>query len=226
MSFPIEKIVVYRDYIDYFLRLDIALKREVYSPYCAGEFQSLVPGPDNQLSHTMKKITTPLFNKAGLGKFVISVAENGVFYLELRRNHVLGAMTVVPEEVSIDLYFGSDDSLIYSFYNPTRRKSISIIASISEDVDRVYEQIKLEPEDIIWRQSFIREALLSENMGKDIQAIRTPELMTAGQLAKYLKVSEKTIRNWTSLKKIPYEKIGHTIRYRKSAVDNLNKPEK
>ncbi len=86
MSFPINKIIVYRDFVDYFLRLDIALKGEVYSPYCAGEFQSLVPHHDNQESHTLKKIETPLFNKAGLGKFIVDVeAFNWMNFLLVRK---------------------------------------------------------------------------------------------------------------------------------------------
>ncbi len=223
MSFPINKIIVYRDFIDYFLRLDIILKKEIYSPYCAGEFQSLVPHHDNQESHTLKKIETPLFNKAGLGKFIVDVEENGAFYLELRADHVLDNLILDPSEVIVDLYFGLDNRLIYSFYNPIKRHSISITTALRSDVDRVYEQIKLEPGDVFWRQSFIREALLLETYKSGNQQHTGHEIMTARQLAKYLKVSEKTIRNWTSAKKIPCEKVGHTVRYRKTSIDELFK---
>jgi len=223
MSFPINKIIVYRDFIDYFLRLDIALKGEVYSPYCAGEFQSLVPHQDEQKSHTLKKIKTPLFNKSGLGKFIIDISEQGVFYVELRSGHVLESLSIDPIDVVVDLYFGLDDRLVYSFYNPTSRDSISITTKVNEDVDRVYEQIKEDPGDVFWRQSFIREALLLE---KGRPQTYGPEVMTAGQLAKYLKVSVKTIRNWTSAKKIPCEKVAHTVRYRKSTIDELIKSRK
>jgi excisionase family DNA binding protein len=220
MSFPIKKIIAYRDFIDYFFKLDILLKKEVYSPYCAGDFQSLVPHPDEQISHTIKKIDTPLFNKSGLGKFVVNVGEAGVFYLELRSGNALESLSVDPGEVVVDLYYGQDDRLVYSFYNPSVKPALSVTAIINSDVDKIYEQLKADPGDVFWRQSFVREAMLSD---KGTRQQYGPELMTAGQLAKYLQVSVKTIRNWTSAKKIPREKIGHTVRYRKSTIDDLIK---
>lgn len=178
MSFPVKKIIAYRDFVVYFLRLDIILKREVYSPYCAGEFQSLVPHQDEQKSHTMKKIDTPLFNKSGLGKFIVDVDEEGIFYIELRSGHVLESLSIDPIEVVVDLYYGQDNRLIYNFYNPTNKPALSITTIINSDVDRVYEQIKEDPGDVFWRQSFIREALLSERGGRQQYG---PELMTAGR---------------------------------------------
>ncbi len=223
MSFPINKIIVYRDFIEYFFRLDITLKKEVYSPYCAGEFQSLVPHESDQQAHTLKRIDISLFNKAGLGKFIVDVDKEGVFYLELRSGQVLESLSIDPNDVIVDLYYGLDNRLIYSFYNPTNKHAISVTTIIKNDVDRVYEQIKEDPGDVFWRQSFIREALLLE---KGRSQTYGPEVMTAGQLAKYLKVSVKTIRNWTSAKKIPCEKIAHTVRYRKSTIDELIKSRK
>ena len=150
----------------------------------------------------------------------MDVDKEGVFYLELRSGQVLESLSIDPTDVIVDLYYGLDGRLIYSFYNPTKKHAISVTTFIKNDVDRVYEQIKKDPSDVFWRQSFVREALISES-GRQHQY--GPEIMTAGQLAKYLKVSVKTIRNWTSAKKIPREKIGHTVRYRKSAIDDLIK---
>ena len=43
--------------------------------------------------------------------------------------------------------------------------------------------------------------------------------MTASQLAVYLQLKEKTIRNLTSEGKLPYLKIGGSVRYNKEEVD-------
>ena len=40
----------------------------------------------------------------------------------------------------------------------------------------------------------------------------------AAQVARYLGVEEKTVRNWTSDGKIPFTKVGSATRYRKVAV--------
>ena len=50
-----------------------------------------------------------------------------------------------------------------------------------------------------------------------------PEIMTAEQVAFLLQVEEKTIRNWTSLGKIPCRHIGGTVRYMKSEIDEFMK---
>ena len=46
-------------------------------------------------------------------------------------------------------------------------------------------------------------------------------VMTADQVAAYLQVSLKTIRNWTSAGRIPSTKIFGVRRYEKSALDRL-----
>ena len=46
------------------------------------------------------------------------------------------------------------------------------------------------------------------------------EIMTAEEVAKYIGFSKKTIRNWTSERKIPYVKLGNAVRYRKTQIDN------
>jgi len=45
-----------------------------------------------------------------------------------------------------------------------------------------------------------------------------PDILTAAQVARYLGVEEKTVRNWTSDGKIPFTKVGSATRYRKVAV--------
>lgn len=44
-------------------------------------------------------------------------------------------------------------------------------------------------------------------------------VITAKELAEYLKLSEDHIRRLTSRSEIPYVKIGHSVRYRMSNID-------
>ena len=44
--------------------------------------------------------------------------------------------------------------------------------------------------------------------------------MTAKEVADYLGVKTKTIRNWTSEKKIPFVKLGGSVRYPRERIDN------
>lgn len=46
------------------------------------------------------------------------------------------------------------------------------------------------------------------------------QLLTSAEVAKQLQISEQTIRNWVSRKFIPYQKIGHTVRFDQTRIDN------
>ena len=59
----------------------------------------------------------------------------------------------------VDIYIGSEDRLIYSFYNPTRRNNITITAASEKDKDNINAKLKSDPTDIHWRQYFIRLAM-------------------------------------------------------------------
>jgi len=106
--------------------------------------------------------------------------------------------------------------LIYSFYNTTRRNTISLTASIEKDA-QFYGKIKSDLSDICWRQNFIR---LAKGDERDIKGTRIPEKIAAEQVADYLQVDKKTIRNWTSEEKIQSVKIGSAVRYPKECINN------
>ncbi len=168
----------------------------------------------------------PLFNESGLTKLIPEVGPKGIYYLELRPKHKLKQFVVDPDDVVVDIYIGPKDTLIYSFYNPTRRKSIAITAAIEKDDEGVYLKIKANPADIRWRQYFIN-SISSKYQALDTQTYNftVRELMTQDQLADYLQVSKKTIQNWTSTGKLKGEWISGTkeVRYRKSTIDDLLK---
>jgi excisionase family DNA binding protein len=45
------------------------------------------------------------------------------------------------------------------------------------------------------------------------------KLLTAAELAKYLKVSDGTIYNWINQKRIPFIKVGSTVRFDQHKID-------
>ncbi len=190
---------------------------EIDFPFVAGKLQELVPKEHQYGKKSRLEISTsPLFNESGLTKLIPEVGPRGIYYLELRPGHKLKQLIVDPEDVVKDIYIGVKDTLIYSFYNPTRRNTISITASIEKDT-QVYTKIKSDLADIYWRQYFIR---LAEGDEKDFNKTQVPENMTAEQVANYLQYNIKTIRNWTSQGKIPFVKLGGGVRYQKERIDN------
>ena len=115
------------------------------------------------------------------------------------------------DEVIVDIYFGAKDTLIYSFYNPTRRNTISITAAIEKDTEGVYSQIKAEPDDLIWRHYFVQRALLSAEKA-NTQATKTDniekEILTADEAANHLRIKKKTLQNYVSERKLKSVKGG------------------
>jgi excisionase family DNA binding protein len=47
--------------------------------------------------------------------------------------------------------------------------------------------------------------------------------MNASEVAAYMGIKEKTVRNWTSKKTIPFTKIGGSVRYKKDDIDEFLK---
>jgi excisionase family DNA binding protein len=118
----------------------------------------------------------------------------------------------------VDIYIGDEERLIYSFYNPTRKNNIIITAASEKDKDNVHAKLKSDPTDIYWRQYFIRVAMDIVDI-KKFDA-KVSENMTAEEVANYLNLEIKTIRNWTSEGKIPSVKLGSAVRYQKERIDN------
>lgn len=227
MPYPVNKIIHHRDYMTFYQSLEFLLTETVQFPYIAGEMQSLIPEGATFDLEKSPMIEQTLFNKASLCKIIVPVGEGGIYYLELRKGHALESIIIEPAEVVADLYYG-DGTLIYSFYNPveTGRKNLILTAKLVEDTEGVYSKIKSDPTDPIWRQYFIRRALVHLDALTPPPQKQYPEYMTARQAADYLQVKVKTIRNWTSQGKILPSKIGGTVRYKKSALDENLAPVK
>lgn len=228
MAIQVKKIIHQRDYTERYHSVEFNFDEEVDYPYLAGKIQPSIP--DKAKLDTSKRMVVEqsLFNQSGLTKIVADIGPKGLYILELRPEHKLKTLIVEPDEVVVDLFFGAGElegkigikTLVYSFYNPTRRNHITITASIEKDTEDIYSKLKADPENIIWRQYFIRRALhKSDTSSLSIPKIIYPELMTVAQVADYLQLDIRTIRNWTSQNKIPFKKIGSAVRYKKSEID-------
>jgi excisionase family DNA binding protein len=176
------------------------------------------PAPDRLLD--IRETEIPIFNRTGDATIVRPVGPYGMYYLYLRPNFALSKILVEPDDVFVDIT-RVRDHLVYCFYNGTRRESISITATICEDLEGVARELSTGLNDATWRQYFIRKVLTKPDarpIGKPSQAHQ--DIMTAAQAARYLSVEEKTIRNWTSEGKIPFKKLGSSVRYKQSELDD------
>ena len=230
MPYKLNKIIFQRDREWGYETYSYTLNTEIDFPYVAGMLQELTPKDPSQTKNYKPEISDlPLFNEKGLGKLIPEVGPKGIYYLELRPGHKLEKLYVEPDELIIDIYYGgqavidktsSHKSLIYSFYNPTRRVAINISGRLVKDTEGVWQKIYAHPDDLYWRQLFINDAKSGNILSVQIQP-PVKELMNQDQLAEYLQVTKKTIQNWTADRIIPFEKIPGTreARYRKSDID-------
>ncbi len=220
MPYKLNKIIFERDNIKDYETHTHPLDTEIDFPFVAGKLQELVP-KENQYGKQSRLdlSTSPLFNDSGLAKLIPEVGPKGIYYLELRPGHKLRQLVVEPEDVVVDIYIGPKDALIYSFYNPTQRNSISIMAAIEKDTEGVYSQIKAEPDDLIWRHYFVERALLSTQKGAPINIKSEKiarEILTADEAANYSRMRKKTLQNYASEGKIKSLKGG---KFRRKDLD-------
>lgn len=218
MPYKLKKIILQREWDWGYETFYYDLNIEIDFPYVAGKLNQLVPKDSTHIKkHRPDVDDFPLFNESGLTKLTPEVGPKGIYYLELRPGYKLKQLIVEPEDVVVDIYIGAEERLIYSFYNPTRRNNITITAVSEKDKDNVHSKLKSDPTDIYWRQYFIRVAMNIVDIKKD--DAKVSENMTAEEVAKYLNLEIKTIRNWTSEGKIPSVKLGSAVRYKKERID-------
>lgn len=220
MSFSVREILVMYDRGSSHDFEHYAYKEPFDAPYAVGEFQDFIPTYKRKLVEH-GKIEAPLFNTAGRTMIPVAVGKWGMFYFKLRPMHLLTEIFVDPENIDVSLYF-DDDSLIYAFYNNTRRPTFNVSARIGEDVEEVFAKLKSDPKNellykLYVRKAFAKSSRLNEEMSK------AESVMTAEQLTQYAKVGLQTIRNMTSNGKIPFVKFGRAVRYRKDEVDEWMK---
>ena len=199
-------------------RQTFIINEEMDFPYFAGSLKVLFP-PTMKLDLVEKYYKdNELFNAQGLAKIILPIGSMGLYYLILRPKFKIDKLFVEPDHVVVDIYYGENNNLIYSFYNPTQQSSIAITASIKKDDKGIYSKLKSNPTDIYWRQYFVRVALNNADTVLS-PPDKTPEIMSIDEVARYLNLKSQTIRNWTSQRKIPSVKIGGSVRYKKLEID-------
>lgn len=200
MTIRVKKIICHYDNGEKYIEVGYSYNQRIDLPYAAGKLQELFPRPDKL--EDAREVVQPLFNQSGLANIVVEVGQHGIYYLALRVGYVLKDIILDPDSVIADIYFGQKGELIYSFYNPTNRPAINIKAALTVDNEGVSAKLKADPDDLIWRQYFIRKSLVKYDDSVSLPRKQYPELMTAEQVAEYLRVEKKTIHNWTSSGKI------------------------
>jgi excisionase family DNA binding protein len=224
VSRKITDILVHLDWVERHGHVKYQYSQPVVSPFLIGSSSRLLVPPEKLLE--AEEISSPLFNEQGFCSIAAAVPRNGMYFLYLRPRHRLAKLIVNPESVVVDLLCDDSERLCYAFFNPTNREAITVTAQLVEDVDGVYRKISAFPDDLTWRQYFIRRAMArSEPKGIHDAEPEYPEIMTANQVASYLGFEAKTIRNWTSEGTIPHKKIGGSPRYLKSEIDDALKQE-
>jgi len=234
MPYKLNKIIFQRDYEWGYESYTYDLSTEIEFPFAAGMLQELVPKKKSEISKYKPEVSdTPLFNEKGLGKLVPDVGPKGIYYLSIRPGFKLEKLFVEPDDVVPDIYYSghltvdktsSHKSLLYAFYNRTQKNVINISCQIRLDSENIWQKLYSYPDDLHWRQFFIKQAMEGIRISID-SSLAHRELMNQDQIADYLQVSKKTIQNWTTNGIIPCEKLPGTreVRYRKLDIDSLMK---
>ena len=218
MSIKVKKIVVFRDLGDSHAIESFEYAKEIDYPYLDGKQRELIQ-VEGVKPLGIDLIKIPLFNGSGTGKIISDVGPKGLLLLTLRPEYWISELMVDPDDIVADVLYG-EHGLIYAFPNSTRRNTIALTIRIAEDVEGVFRKISGSPEDLNWRQYFVRRALKKAGTAPVEEPKRDfPENMTAKDVADYLNVAEKTIRNWTHQNKIPFINLGTSVRYPKKKID-------
>ena len=213
----VKKIVADHVYLENFGRTTYQYDKEVDIPYLAGDFKDLVPNQKDTKTF-VEKATRQYINDSLMFNETIEIGSNGLYYVILQKGYKIEKLIHEPDDLNVDIFIHKNGNLIYSFYNPKRRKNIIIKGKVSKDYDNIAKRLSANLDDILFRNYFIQVAL--EDYTKEIKIPNfTPSIMDAKQVSIYIGVAEKTIRTWTSQKKIPFTKISQTVRYRLKDID-------
>jgi len=225
MPYQTKRFIVYFDQGTSFNRSVHELDNTEFFQLAPG--QAIYPERVKTVWKSYKPVYSPLFvgNETSL---VDDVGQYGSIYLFPEPGKILTKVRVEPKDVKIDISFfrysvpeKNPDKLLYSFYNATEHDIVSIYATIAKDDDNLLGKLRSTPDDVEYR-TYILKRSLSVSTVEDFLKEKTvyPENMTAAQVADYLQMKEKTIRNWTSEGKIPALKLPTgTVRYKLSEIE-------
>jgi excisionase family DNA binding protein len=200
---------------------EVNAKTSFESPYLAGEYRSFISkeaATANELK--LKTFDEPLINKSNAFKKTIKIGKEGLYFLEIRFGYIIANLIVHPDDVIVDIYFGIDDTLIYSFYNLSDQDLIEVVAKIIPDDEETPKKLRTDPTDIYWRNYFIRRArniLTEANVPKKVAKVKEHEILTAQEAADYLRISKKSLQNYVSQGKVVSLRSG---KFRKKDLDS------
>ncbi len=226
MAQLVKQVIQYRELTSKaYSRLVWELGEPAMYQYAVGEaLPYLVPESAEVETEESRIHEEPLFNKKNHIKIVEPIGKHGLLHLQLMPKQVLKTIFVEPDSIAVDIILANDGALIYEFYNASNSDGIVITATRSQDTDNIYSKIKANPEDLEYRQYFIRRALKKPGYSKfDEPQFVYPDIMTAEQVAQYLQLSLSTVRNKTSTRELPSVKIAGSTRYRKADIDGIIK---
>jgi len=221
MPTPINKIIHYKNAEKTYAHNIYDLKEEYMLPYAAGDYQILAPeGGLRRSDESRGFCNQPLFNNAGFCNIIENLGNKGALYIELQPGKMLSEIHVEPDGLMTDLLITKEGGLLYQFYNASDQQTVSVKVKIADDKDGVYSKIKTHSDDLEYRQYFLKEAMRKPGVGKlQKPKVEYPDLMTAEQVAEYLQISPKTVRNKTSSGEIKSHLIGGVRRYKKEELD-------
>lgn len=218
MPIAVNNIIHYRDYGKSYHRLEFNANEPVTVKYVAGDFGSLIPKGMVLNTNIKSSFNEPLFNKSNNGNISENIVHPTLLYLEIVKEKAIKELYLSHNNIVYDLFYGKE-GLIYSFYLGSDNM-LSIKMKVHKDINGIYQKLKANPDDLFYRQHFVKGALATSKMSfSDRNIVSYPELMTVAQVASYLNKTPKTIQNLASLKKIHRVKRGSTTFYPKSELD-------
>lgn len=226
MPISVKTIIHYRDFGESYHRLEFNVNEPVTVKYVAGDFGGLIPQGMVLNTKIRSSFNEPLFNKSNNGIISEKIRHPTQLYLEIIKGKAIKELYLSPKNIEHDLFYGKE-GLIYSFYINSGDELLSLKIKVEKDINGIYLKIKASPEDLFFRRHFIEKVLDTQKQSyaeKDFELY--PELMTTDQVASLFGREKKTIQNWVSLGKLPYEEHKNIRRFKKSEILKLLKPSK
>lgn len=219
----VSKIIQYRVLLNNtaFSRGVYDLDEPVYYQYAVGELLPHLRHKDAKFNaDETDALRVPLFNTSNHTKISDQIGQYGLLHLQLESKKYLKEIYVEPDGVTVDILFGSSNLIIYEFYNPTKIDTITIRATLDDDTEGIIDKIRAAGDDLEMRQYYVRQVLKKPGIVKTEKPSKEyPDIMTAEQVAEYLQLSIKTVRNKTSSGEIKSYLIGGVKRYKKEDFD-------
>lgn len=226
MAQLVKKIIHYRDYGNNYHRLEFNSDITRNVKYVAGDPGSLIPERMVLNTSLQQSFDEPLFNQSNNGIITEKIEGPTKLYLEIAKGNAIKELYLSPKNVDYDLFCGKEGP-IYSFFIDSEEALLSLKIKIEKDINSIYQKIKANPEELIFRKHFIEIALDNTKQSfaeRDFESYT--EWMTTDQVASLFGRKKKTIQNWVSLGKLPFVEHKNIRRFKKSEILKLMKPSK